>query len=378
MTKLRTVFIAAAVISTNSAAAHSYNAEISTSLYSTSYKDAAEIYESDSSDFYYKVNLARVNLRGKVAKSVKYRLRFNLNKDTSDLDKGGLGSMADYATISHKVSEVFTLSMGKSDSKAGAFEESFHFSENLIPSAFRKVAPKSITGVFLTFSPLKHNKMTVSFSNNPSLNHEVGPNADTDSLMRQQTPMLGLVYTGKLIDGIVKPFLDAHIEDKRELKVKGAEKATLKAATNQYLSAGLGFYAGAISGGLDHKIATLGSQALEGAKDDTVVSSKLYFAYEIRQTKYFVDLVMDESKSYKGQMESGDLTTTKANKVAVGAFLTSDATDDLTYHFAYTNEVTETSITPYQGTKVTSDLKPAKASFILGATLRTGADFAAN
>lgn len=85
---------------------------------STTYTDSSL---SDFNKFYFKTG--RIDFQGKATDDVSFRVRFAFNKDATTTNTvDGVQAATDYAYLSDKVSDWFTLTVGKFNTEVGGFE----------------------------------------------------------------------------------------------------------------------------------------------------------------------------------------------------------------------------------------------------------------
>lgn len=111
-------FLIAAIATTVASTAHagSLNLDLRADYNSTTYTDSTQ---KDFTKFYFKTG--RLDYQGKATEDLSFRARLAFNKDaTPGVDS--TQTAVEYAYLTHKMSDMFSLSVGKVNSDVGGFE----------------------------------------------------------------------------------------------------------------------------------------------------------------------------------------------------------------------------------------------------------------
>ncbi len=204
--------IAAIALSTT-AHAGSVNLDFRADYLGTNYNDAAKTAIAglgDSSRFYLKTG--RIDYKGTVNEELSFRVRLAFTKDAGTVaKKDALTSAVEFAYLTHKMSDHFSLSVGRLSSEIGGFEtgtsgaDLYMTSENYARSVltragsnnFGTLAALYVTGVKATFSAWGQDLHIVAADNLLS-----DPSAGTapNTASTQNRSLVGAAWKGSFLD----------------------------------------------------------------------------------------------------------------------------------------------------------------------------------
>ncbi|KHD88953.1 MAG: hypothetical protein OM95_05655 [Bdellovibrio sp. ArHS] len=212
-------FLLTSLISTAtavSAQAGSLNLDMRADYNSTTYTDSTL---PDQTKFYFKTG--RLDYQAKALEDLSFRVRLAFNKDaTRGVD--ATQTAVEYAYLTHKMNDTFSLSFGKFNTEFGGFEGStsgadlyltseFYTRANLTGAATAALGANNVgtasllyqTGVKGTFT-FSGQTVHVLATNEAGGNTAVGP---TDS---QNSSMYGVIYRGAFVDKALNLNLSYH------------------------------------------------------------------------------------------------------------------------------------------------------------------------
>lgn len=308
------------------------NFEIRSDLLAEKYKNQKEEYEGDDSKTYFKLNRARLGLQGNVTEDLKYRVRFRFDKsyepksatytlvdgengkqkldktDSSSLD--GVGEALDLAFVDYQYASFGGVEAGKFNTNmCGADGLSSIDSYSLkapVTLAIEKCVSQTLTrtGVGFYFLPVADHRIELIAANSP----------EGDS--KQQDLMYGVMYSGKLLDGMIAPRATFHTIPRRELKKKGDAAATKKGVNDFVFNVGSDFKFADATVKLDYVSYTEADQTVTGTKkgDKKYNSIAGRVGYRIGD---FEPLVVVDSST----LEEGSATKVKTDVLGVSGIV---------------------------------------------------------
>lgn len=343
------LLIALATAMAAAAHANSLSLDLRTDYNSTTYEKSTKL---DSTKFYFKTG--RLDYQGKASETLSYRARITFNKSAVIASPDGAQPAVEYAYLSHKVTDFFTLTAGKFNTDFGGFEGSTSGADLYLLSEFySRTGPKGdltanvlgtkdllyMTGVKATMTYDAHTFSLLS-TNEDTTASKVGP-ADS-----QNSTMLGAIWRGAFMDKTLNLNLSYHT-------LNGAAKDD----KHQFTAAGIQWNSNPFLVQADYLMAESKIDAT-GFKDqiNSLVAKFAYTSFE--QWTPRVEITSSEEIL-------GGATDTKNKYMGYGAIVEYKpyADTNFRYHVAYNNVKME----PETGDSVT------KQEVIVGARLM--ADF---
>lgn len=272
-------FLLASLVTTTAIAANagSLNFDARADYDTLTYQDSPS--QNDSNKFYFKT--IRLNYEGKVNDDLSFRLRGAYNKNGTVTTGAGDNSQTalEFAYISHKMSDWFTLQVGKIGSEFGGFEAASSGADLYLTSqAYTKTGPAgALTGAYLSstnllyvvgakaiFTVAPDQTISVVAFKTPDTTTAGTPPAQASS----NASMQGVIYKGSFLDN-------------NALKVMASYhhgSGAVTADTYDLISAGFNWaFAGNMMAGIDY-VNSAYKQDSSGNKD-TVYSIIGKFAY---------------------------------------------------------------------------------------------------
>lgn len=207
-----------ASVFTLSAVAHagSINYDFRGDWNSTDYnKDAAK---PDYTKFYFKTG--RVDFKGNLNDSISYQLRLAYNKDLTPSKRDSAGNGVEYGYITHKMSDLFSLSLGKFNTEIGGFEAATSGADLYTTSAmYTHSSAVGLAGNNESTSGLLYNagaKAAFSFAEKTHYVAVVATNNIGDSVnapgtdLNQNRGLLGVIWKGAFMEKALNFLVSYH------------------------------------------------------------------------------------------------------------------------------------------------------------------------
>lgn len=319
-----------------SAQAGSLNLDLRADYNSTTYNTESDL--DDSTKFQFKVG--RLDYQGKVTDDLSFRVRLVFTKDATlgtspNTNPDAAQSTLEYGYLAHRMSEMFTLTVGKFNTEFGGFEGSISGADRYLASEYYtrtalvstgsgrlssyNLGTKDLlysTGVKATFT-VENQQVHLMATNEPVNTTAVGP-AST-----QNSSLYGVAYKGIFAEKALTFGLSYH-----------TMAGPIKDDKHQFIAAGVMWNSAPIMASADYLVAEF-KQDASGKKDTmtSVVAKLAYTGWE--QWTPRLEFTSSEDK----QEIAGAIT----NKfTGYGAVLEYKPYNDQTfrYHLAY-NNITE-------------------------------------
>ncbi len=249
---------------------------------------------ANTAKYYFKT--IRLNYEGKVNDDLSFRLRAAYNKDATKLDLNGDTSVKalEYAYLTHKMSDMFSLQIGRLYSEVGAFEGAAAGPDLYLTSqAFSGEgvgANGELTKNWLSTKDLQYVTgaklmVTVAEDNTVSLVSFKAPISGSNSKGEQNALMTGLAYKGAFMDKTLKVMAAYHVGNGTD---SSKDKYTL-------MSAGVSYAADPVTVGLDYLTSDFKQDV--GGKKDAISSIVAKVAYTgLEQITPRLEYVSSENK----------------------------------------------------------------------------------
>lgn len=319
-----------------SAQAGSLSLDLRADYNSTTYNKEAG--KPDSTKYLFKVG--RLDYQGKVTDDLSFRVRIAFNKDGTKLTDSpdSAQTAVEYASLSHKMSDMFTLTVGKFNTEFGGFEGAISGADRYLASEFyTRTAPTSAataaTGKLSTFNLgtddlLYATGVKGSFTFEGQQIHLMATNESTNETAAgprstQNSSMMGLAWKGAFVEKALNFMVSYH-----------TMAGPVKDDKHQFMAAGVMWNSSPIMVSADYLVSEF-KQDASGAKDTmtSIVAKLAYTGWEQWTPRL-------EYTSSEGKQEIADVVTNKFT--GMGAVLEFKPYNDQTfrYHLAY-NNITE-------------------------------------
>lgn len=314
-------FLIAAIATTVASTAHagSLNLDLRADYNSTTYTDSSQ---KDFTKFYFKTG--RLDYQGKANDDLSFRVRLAFNKDATRLNTDSAQTAVEYAFLTHKMSEYFSLSAGRFNTEFGGFEGATSGADLYLTSQFytRKGPNGNLAaGVFGTADLLYMTGVKGTFTFGDQSIHVLGTNEkfkEAATPMDQNQSMYGAIWRGAFMEKALMTNLSYHTMN-----------GPADGDTNQFMAAGVMWNSKPVMVSLDYLMSEFKEDA-SGDKD-TVTSIVAKFAYSgWEQWTPRLEVVSSEEK-----LETAGTVTNKF--MGYGAVLEYKPYTDVNfrYHLAY-------------------------------------------
>jgi len=297
---------------------------------STDYNDAAA--KPDYSKFYFKTG--RVDFKGKLNDSVNYQLRWAYTKDQTPAKRDSASSGIELGYITHKMSDMFSLSLGKMNTLIGGFEAATPGPDLYLTSAiYNKTSALALTGKNESTNNLLYNtgaKASFSFAEQSQVIDVVATDNIADSAngvgstdLNQNRGLLGLVWRGAFMEKALNFMVSYHTVSPQTTTTTAFNA---KDAHN-FASAGVKWDSDPMAVTVEYLTTNFKNDAL--GQTDTLNSIVAKFIYKMDMFTPRIEATMSEEKR-----EIGGTATNKFN--GIGAAVEYKPTEDnFRYHLAY-------------------------------------------
>lgn len=328
-----------AVLVSASAHAGSINYDFRFDLNGTDYNDAAG--KPDYTKFYFKTG--RVDFKGKLNDSLSYQLRWAYTKSqvpSSIRDATSSGIELGY--ITHKMSDMFSLSLGKFNVLIGGFEAATPGPDLYLTSAaYNKTSAVGIASKVEGTNNLLYNtgaKLSFSFAEQTQNLDIVATNniydatngtASTDA--NQNRGLLGVIWRGAFMEKALNVMLSYHTVSPQTSNAAAPTAATAYNAKDMhnFIAAGVKWDSDPMAVVVDYLTNSFKDDAL--SQTDTMNTVVAKFIYKMGMFTPRIEATMSEEKK-----EIGGTATNKYNGIGV-AVEYKPTEDNFRYHLAYAN-----------------------------------------
>lgn len=210
---MKKIFISALALSTAATVAQAgpLNLDLRADYSATTYTDAAL---PDSNRFY--LRTGRVDYQGKAFEDVSFRVRLSFTKSATPNGTDSMQPAAEFAYLSHKLSDMLSLTIGKMNTDVGGFEGNTSGSDlYLLSTNYNKYTGQATAAGFPSAPAAYYGtsdmlymtgaKLTMTFAEGTNSVQLMGMNQKNDetaatSAMDQNGLLMGLVYKGSFMD----------------------------------------------------------------------------------------------------------------------------------------------------------------------------------
>lgn len=287
------------------------------------------------------VQTGRLDYKGKLNDDISYRLRARFNRDQDTVNtNSGTNSTIDYASMTHKLQDNLSLTVGKFGSDMAGFEGATSGADIYFKSqAYRDLDYKSGT-TFGTISSTNSDpgaryanvlfvtgaKLAYSYDNNEVAFTVAG---NSDATENQTKPLAGLVWKGKYLDKALSAIVSYHTQS--------ADTSTSYEKYN-LATLGLKYDVGAWYAQLDYDMFTYVNASKP--KDDTTTSA-------VVEAGYKMDKALLKAKLESSTVNTGAGTQAKYTYTGMGlAYEYKPYADtNFRYHVAYTTRTISSDAT---------------------------------
>lgn len=302
---------------TTTSHAGSLNLDLRADYNSTTYKDSPG--SSDQTKFYFKTG--RIDYQGKATDDLSYRVRWTFTKDTTRL-VDSVQTGVELAYLTHKMSDVFSLTAGKLNTEFGGFEGSTSGADLYLTSQF--YTPTGASTTLLGTKDLLYMtgvKATASFEGQQiHLMATNEPDAKAGPTATQNSSMFGVVWRGAFMEKALNFNLSYHTLG-----------GPVKNDKHQFTAAGVMWNSAPVMVSLDYLMSEFKADAT-GFKDSTnsIVAKVAYTGIENWTPR--IEFTSSEEKI-------GGATDTKNTYTGIGAVLEYKPYNETNfrYHVAYNN-----------------------------------------
>jgi hypothetical protein len=333
-------FASVLVLSATAQAANSLEFDFRGDFQSVDYNEAAATTApviSDYGRFYIKTG--RLQYKGTLNERLSYVLRLGFYKPavdtgTSNAKRDNLNSSVEYAYITDKMSDNFSLSMGKVNSEIGGFEGATSGADIYLTSPnYQHTAVKDLTGANLGYSRsgsanflyITGLKATMAFAETQNIyllaTNNIGADpVDAGGNINQDRGMMGIVWRGTFAEKTLFGLLSYHEAATQSATGDSGNKHT-------FASAGVKYDVADWVGSLEYNMTDYKDGV--GGKKDSLYSAILKLGYKMDQWTPRLEFFTSEEKI--------EIATTTTNKfTGVGAVLEyKPSADNFRYHLAY-------------------------------------------
>ncbi len=272
--------------------AGSLNLDMRADYSSTSYKESVL---PDSNRFYLKTG--RLDYNGKVLEDISFRVRWAFAKDATVLKTDNAQKALELAYLSHKLSDNFTLTLGRLNTEFGGFEgmngspDLYLTSEfytqsgpngNLPGDNYGTAALLYMTGIKATYSTDNH------------LFHLLATNENIDEAaaqVNQDAPMVGVVWRGNFFEKGLGTTLSYH-----------TQKGDNSGDRHQFMAAGLMWRGSQFMAVADYLVSTFKLDSANETDSVTSVVGKIaYLGWENWMPR--LEITSSEEKHETGAAE---------------------------------------------------------------------------
>lgn len=340
------VILSALAMTASAQAANSLEYDFRGDWQSLDYNDAAittaPTTVADSTRFYLKVG--RLQYKGSINDRYSYvgRLAFNkpaVDSATSNSKRDSLNSSVELAYITDKMSDMFSLSLGKFNTEIGGFEGATSGADlYMVSPYYQHSAVKTLTGANLGINEsgaknilyMTGVKGTLTFDQTQNVhflatNNAVSDPTDASGNFNQNRGLMGIIWKGSFMEKTFQSILSYHEVSPQSSTANPDNK-------HSFLSAGIKYDSSWV-GSLEYNTTSYKDGAT--GKSDSVYAAILKLGYKMDQWTPRLEFFTSEEKI--------EIASTATNKfTGVGAVLEYKPTaENFRYHIAYNNVTTK-------------------------------------
>ncbi|MBL7670493.1 MAG: hypothetical protein JNM39_08400 [Bdellovibrionaceae bacterium] len=361
MTKSSLILLAA-LVSGLTAHAGSISFDTRADLLSNDYDNAST--SADNTQF--KLDTVRLDSKGKLNDSVSYRLRLRFNEDRSTTGtvskRDSTGADLDLAFVTNKFNDSMALTVGKFATDMGGYEGSVSgadlYMKTIGNGGGRGIGDKYYTGTKFAYS-FADQEVALHVANQTADASGLANDGTTTGAFNQNKFMTGLVYKGTFMDKALTAIASYHTQEGRFNSSAGAPTAPGTddpKYKNTYMAVGAKYDTDMFTVDADYLMHTLGGytvaySATQAAKDDTLNTMQVGFAYKMDQ--WTPRLKIESSTATKASATVADTKYTyTGTQLAIEYKPVKD--DMFRYHLAYWSRDTKTDV-PSSASVTTTD-----------------------
>lgn len=311
------------VLITSNAFAGSISLDLRTDMKSLDYDSAANA--AANSDYYkFILNTGRVDFKGDLNPEISYRLRLRFDKDTASGSAYNSNENAtnalDYIYVTHKISDSFSLTMGKQSSDIGGIEGNTPSADiYLLSTSYSGFGSSDVFAAGDKFAVGANNysfrgtkadlylaglKFTQKFSDTQNISVGVYNNEGVQT--SQNKSMMGVVYNGYFDDKAFRLLLSYHAAGANRLNTTTSFYSDKDSST--YAAAGLGYKMDAWDFTFDYLLNTIKGNDSTASADYTFTNSVM-----IVNIRYAMENWTPILRYFQSD-DKLEITTTSANK----------------------------------------------------------------
>lgn len=295
------------------------------------------------------VKTGRLDFKGDLNESLKYEARWAMNKpatasatttSASNQTRDSLNNSVELLFITHKMSDMFSLSIGKFNTEVGGFEGAASGADlYLISPIYSHVAATATPGTYLPTSASSPNllymtgvKGIIALGETQTLSL-IATNNTTDAAeganFNQNRGMLGAVYKGAFFDKTWVGWLGYH---EVSPQANGAAGAAVTTDKDKLMSVGVKYDLQPLAAILEYQTSER-NQTPAGAFGSTDRINEV-----IAKIGYTIDQWTPRLEAFTAQEDLGIASSVTNRYTGLGAVLEYKPTaDNFRYHVAYTS-----------------------------------------
>lgn len=299
--------------------AGSWNYDFRGDMTSTTYNDAAKTASSGQDNYKFNLQTLKVDGKGEIEKSIKYRLRFRFDKAVSITSRDSTSDMVDLAFVSHSPTENLWLTVGKFGSDLGGFDNVASGANKYFETLYYDSITKYYTGAKVTYM-LDDHEFNIHTANLDS------DSTGTGGKFNQGRTYLAAVFKGSFLEKSLLPMLTYHTSNPQG---SGDKK-------NTHIAFGVKYQQPAFYAMADYLMST--------KKDDTTVGKEDTMNTVVLEAQYKDWIIMPKfkgeltnAKTFPAAVESKVATTT----LSLALEYQPEKDQEFRYHVAYTTRNTK-------------------------------------
>lgn len=288
----------------------------------------------------FNVPAGRLEVKGNLNEQVAYRFRYRFDRILADTTyRDSLGTAVEFATITHKMTDQLSLTLGKFNSEGGGIEQAFVPASDLYfkSQAYRDMSTQGgrnyilfVTGAKLSYN-VQDQIISLVYADLPAVDSTTNGAAATAANFDQKSGLVGLVYRGTFADKTILPLVSYYTFAPPNSSLSERPK-------NSYYDASLKFDQPTWYVFADYNNYVYENQTVAG-KDDTTNSVVAEVGF--KKDQYVMKLKMENSNTEVFPVSGGSV---KTNYTGYGAILEWMPTkDNFRYHVGYLNRTTNAS-----------------------------------
>lgn len=329
---MKTLLTFAGVIAFSAVAhAGSINYDFRMDMNGTDYNDAAG--KPDFGKFYFKTG--RVDFKGKLNDSLTYQLRWAYTKSQTITARDSAPSGVELGYLTHKMNDMFSLSLGKFNTEIGGFEAATPGPDLYLTSAsYNKTSAVAIAGTKNgSTSDLLYNtgaKLSFSFAEQTQTLNLIVTDNISDSTngvgntdFNQNRGLLGVVWKGAFMEKALNFMVSYHTVSPQTTNTAAFNAKDV----HNFIGAGVKWDSDPMAVVVDYLTTSFKDDALSQTDSLNTVVAK--FIYKMGMFTPRIEATMTEEKR-----EIGGTATNKYNGIGV-AVEYKPTEDNFRYHLAY-------------------------------------------